>query len=151
MSGQGWNVDKGSETWTRVLIWNLTEMPRMKAHDRKALDDLIAERPYGRRRRCKLRGGPRELTGAMIDFARRLAIGEEVFAAGRECKFRRRACRALLASPVFVAFYLAIQHHRSPSLEALRHAARPRDRWTDPSFRPADPAQGYAIRFGVNP
>lgn len=75
------------------------------ADDFAALDaELNALNPA---RRCKRYGGPRELTPGMIEFARRLAQGEEPFAAASvpPCRYRRRAVRALLSSPLFAELF----------------------------------------------
>ncbi len=94
------------------------------AADETELDAVIAG---SRPRRCKRLRGPAELTPAMHEFAARLACGENPFRAGLRspCRYRRRAVRALLKSPLFVAAFERRRYHGSPTIEELRHVTRP--------------------------
>lgn len=107
-------------------------------------------------RRYRRGRDPDQLTDRHVELARRLAQGIEPPVAARTppLRYRLRAIRSLLATPLFVAAYEALRHERSPTVAQLREAVRPHHVTPPPTPinapsppRPISPGAGYLIRL----
>jgi len=89
------------------------------------------------------------LTDRHLEFARRLAQGIEPTVAANmpPLRYRLRAIRSLLATPLFVSTYEALRHERSPTIFELIEAARPRAGNTPTAPAPFAAKPGYQIRL----